>query len=312
MASPSRGRLELRDLNAEIDRGVEEFIARCDQRYDQLVAETANKAADNLRRSPIILLAGPSGSGKTTTALRIRAALEARGIGSHSISLDDYYRSPRAPDYPRTETGELDLESPLGLDVALLERHIDDLSEGREILVPHFDFKIHDRDESRSRPMRLAPGEAVVIEGLHALNPLFTERHPEAFRVYVAPTTDLYDGGELLLRHDSSRLLRRCVRDLFHRNAPALETMTLWRNVCLGEKRFIAPFKGLANAKLNTSFGYELPVLAKIAEPQFYGLPDDAPELDRILAIQRAADRVRPVDPALLPPTSLLREEFML
>ena len=305
-------RFELRALNQEISRDPAEFIAQCDERYNLMVLDTATQISRNRKKSPIVLLAGPSGSGKTTTALRIRSALEARGIGSHSISLDDYYVNPNTEGYPVTETGEPDLESPLGLDIPLLRQHLTDLSEGREILVPHFNFKIHDRDPEKARKLRLGDDEVVVFEGLHALNPLFTDRHPDAFGIYISTATDLFDRGELLLRHDSFRLLRRCVRDLYHRNAPALETLTLWHNVCRGESMYITPYRDLADVTLNTSLGYELPVLAKVAEPQFFGLPDNAPELDLILAIQRAADRFHPIDPALVPKTSLLREEFML
>ena len=305
-------RFELSVLNEEIRRDPAEFIAQCDERYNLMVLDTATQIARNRKNSPIVLLAGPSGSGKTTTALRIRSALEARGIGSHSISLDDYYVSPASPDYPRTETGEPDLESPLGLDIPLLRQHLNDLSEGREILVPHFNFKIHDRDPEKAHPLSLLPDEVVVFEGLHALNPLFTDRHPNAFGIYISTATDLYDRGQMLLRHDSFRLLRRCVRDLYHRNAPALETLTLWENVCRGETLYITPYRDLADVSLNTSLGYELPVLTKVAEPQFFELHDDAPHMDLILAIQRAADRFVPIDPSLVPKTSLLREEFML
>lgn len=304
-------RFELSALNREIRAGAADFIAQCDERYDLMVLDTATQIARNRKKSPIVLLAGPSGSGKTTTALRIRAALEARGIGTHSISLDDYYVSPSTEGYPVTETGEPDLESPLGLDIPLLRRHLNDLSEGREIEVPHFNFKIHDRDPRGFRTLSLGPDEVVVFEGLHALNPLFTDRHPDAFGIYISTATDLFDQGELLLRHDAFRLLRRCVRDLFHRNAPAMETLTLWHNVCRGEARYITPYRDLADVTLNTSLGYELPVLAKIAEPQFFELHDNAPEIDLVLAIQRAADRLEPIDPALLPKTSLLKEEFI-
>ena len=305
-------RFELAALNREIARDPAEFIAQCDERYNLMILDTATLIARNRKKSPIVLLAGPSGSGKTTTALRIRSALEARGIGSHSISLDDYYVSPATEGYPVTETGEPDLESPLGLDIPLLRQHLNDLSEGREILVPHFNFKIHDRDLKGARPLSLGPDEVVVFEGLHALNPLFTDRHPDAFGIYISTATDLFDRGELLLRHDSFRLLRRCVRDLYHRNSPALETLTLWHNVCRGESLYITPYRDLADVTLNTSLGYEIPVLTKVAEPQFFDLPDNAPELDLILAIQRAADRFEPIDPSLVPKTSLLREEFML
>ena len=305
-------RFELSALNADIRRDPAEFIAQCDERYNLMILDTATQVARNRKKSPIVLLAVPSGSGKTTTALRIRAALEARGIGSHSISLDDDYGNPHSEGYPCTESGEPDLESPLGLDIPLLRQHLDDLSEGREILVPHFNFKIHDRDPKGARPLQLGPDEVVVFEGLHALNPLFTDRHPDAFGIYVSTATDLFDRGQLLLRHDTFRLLRRCVRDLYHRNAPALETLTLWENVCRGEARYITPYRDLADVSLNTALGYEVPVLAKVAEPQFFELPDDAPHLDLVLAAQRAADRFEPISPSLVPKTSLLREEFML
>lgn len=305
-------RFELNALNEEIRRSPSEFIAQCDERYNLMILDTATQIARNRKKSPIVLLAGPSGSGKTTTALRIRSALEARGIGTHSISLDDYYISPQTEGYPVTETGEPDLESPLGLDIPLLRQHLNDLSEGREIVVPHFNFKIHDRDPQRAHPLRLEPDEVVVFEGLHALNPLFTDRHPNAFGIYISTATDLYDQGELLLRHDYFRLLRRCVRDLYHRNAPALETLTLWKNVCRGENLYITPYRELADVTLNTALGYELPVLSKVAEPQFFELHDGAPELETVLSIQRAADRMEPIAPSLVPKTSLLREEFML
>lgn len=305
-------RFELHALNNDIRSGAEEFIARCDARYDRMVAETAQAAADNLKNSPIILLAGPSGSGKTTTATRIRQELERHGIGTHAVSLDDYYRSPASPDYPLTEDGEPDLESPLGLDVPLLEQHLTDLSAGREITVPHFDFKVHDRDESQSWQLRLQPGEMVVFEGLHALNPLFTQRHPHAFRIAISAASDLYDGDTMLLYHDQFRLLRRSVRDLYHRNAPALETLTLWANVGRGERLYINPYRDQANVVLNTSLGYELSVLYPIAAPHFAALPDDAPELDSVRAIQKAASLVEPIDGGLVPQSSLMRQEFMM
>lgn len=305
-------RFELTALNAEIRRDPADFIAQCDERYNLMVLDTATQVARNVKKSPIVLLAGPSGSGKTTTASRIRAALEARGIGTHSISLDDYYLSPETEGYPRTEDGEPDLESPLGLDIPLLRQHLDDLSEGREIEVPYFNFKTHSRDPKGARKLSLGADEVVVFEGLHALNPLFTDRHPDAFGIYISTATDLFDKGTMLLRHDWSRLLRRCVRDLYHRNAPALETLTLWSNVCRGESLYITPYRDLADVTLNTSLGYELPVLFKVAEPQFFELPDDAPNLDLVLAIQRAADKLEPISPSLVPKTSLLKEEFML
>ena len=54
-----------------------------------------------MKHSPVVLLSGPSGSGKTTTAGKLKTMLAELGIRSHTISMDDYYRSSREPDYPR-------------------------------------------------------------------------------------------------------------------------------------------------------------------------------------------------------------------
>lgn len=304
-------RFQLHALNDDIRSDPADFIARCDGRYDRMVVETAQAAAKNIKNSPIILLAGPSGSGKTTTATRIRQELKRHGIGTHAVSLDDYYRNPLSPDYPKTEDGEPDLESPLGLDIPLLEQHLTDLAAGREITVPHFDFKTHSRDESKAWQLQLQPDEMVVFEGLHALNPLFTERHPHAFRIAISAASDLYDGDTLLLHHDQFRLLRRSVRDLYHRNAPALETLSLWGNVGRGERLYINPYRDQANVVLNTSLGYELSVLYPIAAPHYAALPADAPEMDSVKAIARAAQLVEPIDGGLVPQSSLMRQEFM-
>jgi len=304
-------KFELPALSEDIRRDPADFIARCDARYDRIVNETAGKVADNLSCSPIVLLAGPSGSGKTTTASRICKSLERAGIHSHMISLDDYYLSVDNASYPKLENGEPDLESPHGLDVELLNRQLAQLTKGEEVEVPHFNFKVHRRDPAAARPLRLGKDEVVIFEGLHSLNPMFTERNPDAFRLYVSPCTDYYDDAELMLPHSVSRLLRRCVRDLYHRNAPAIETLSLWANVCRGERLYIRPYAQQADVAIDTTFGYELPVLSKIAEPQFFELPDDAPQMALVLAIQRTADRLPSIDPELVPATSLLREEFL-
>ena len=67
-------------------------------------------------KKPILLLSGPSGSGKTTTAQRMEAMLDSRGVQTHTISLDCYFTT-LSPE----EVKKVDLESPERLDKALLE-----------------------------------------------------------------------------------------------------------------------------------------------------------------------------------------------
>ena len=302
------GQMQLKLLTEAIKSDTKGFIGDCDNRYDQAVMDGASQVADNLKNCPITLLAGPSGSGKTTTASRLSRDLATHGIGSHMISLDGYYLNctPNMENYPKTDTGEPDFESPLGLDIELLNTHLDCLARGETIMVPHYDFETHSRQVEKAYPLQLKKDEVVVFEGLHGLSPLFTQRHPQAFRLFVTTQSDL------LAERTWFRLLRRCVRDLYHRASPATETLGLWRSVCRGENLYIRPYAHLANVTIDTTLGYELPVLFPVAEPQFFELPDNTPQMDLILAIQRAADKLPHIAYDLLPKTSLLKEEFLI
>lgn len=303
--------LQLRELNNAIERDERAFITQRERAYRDSVMVCTDSILSNLRRSPIILLAGPSGSAKTTTANRIRACLEQRGVKTHMISLDDYYLDFEPGVYPTTETGEPDLESPFGLDIPLLNEQLGQLSRGEEIMVPRFDFTTHARDRSWIRPLRLRKDEAVVFEGLHGLNPMFTDRHPEAFRMYVSTQTDLYDGDELLLPHEWTRLLRRCVRDMYHRNSPIEETLGLWSNVRRGDHMFIRPFSHLAHRQIDSSLYYEWPALGGVAAPLFRQLAQDVPEGETIRSLCAVLERIPAISLDLIPRTSLLREEFL-
>ena len=59
----------------------------------------------NLNVSPIVLLSGPSGSGKTTTAMKIEEELERRGVQTHTISMDNYFKTLNPKTAPRTAGG---------------------------------------------------------------------------------------------------------------------------------------------------------------------------------------------------------------
>ena len=95
-----------------------DFIAE-DERYWGVINQIANDIKNNCEEKPILLLSGPSGSGKTTTAQRMEAMLDSRGVQTHTISLDCYFTT-LSPE----EVKKVDLESPERLDKALLEEHL--------------------------------------------------------------------------------------------------------------------------------------------------------------------------------------------
>lgn len=303
-------RIELIDINTALRTDPKGYVARCDALYNNRIGKAADLVVSRMNRSRVALLAGPSSSGKTTTASRIRKALADRGVYAHMISLDDYYRSKAEPDFPRTRDGELDLEAPEGLDTALLGRHLEALDKGEEILVPHFDFQLQAQVPEKYKALRLHDHEVVIFEGIHGLNPMLTDKNPEATRLFVSTASSVYDNDVEVFDRVWMRVLRRIVRDYHFRASTAEETLGMWRNVRLGEKKYITPFKSSAHYAIDSSLGYEVAAFRPIAEPMLIEL-EEHPQPKLVDLILEGLESFDPLDPATLPETSLLKEEFL-
>jgi len=226
------------------------------------------------------------------------------------ISLDDYYLPKTHPDFPQTKDGQPDLEAPQALDTALLGEHLRKLDLGEEIVVPCFDFQMQAQNPEKFRPLHLKENEAVIFEGIHGLNPLLTERDPEATRIFISTASSVYDDDVEVFDRVWMRVLRRIVRDFYFRASTAEETLNMWKNVRRGEKKFISPYKKYAHLTIDTSHGYEVAVFRTIAEPMLSKLTEHAqPKLVEL--ILEGLESFLPLDPALLPENSLIREEFL-
>lgn len=129
---------DLKEINFRTVADPKGFIEECDASYENRVAQAASCIIESSRKSPIVLLSGPSGSGKTTTARKISEELERRGIRAHYVGMDDYFKTVDPATAPRTPEGDTDLESPLCLDMELLNEHFSMLAEGRRIFVPKY------------------------------------------------------------------------------------------------------------------------------------------------------------------------------
>ena len=155
---------QLQEINRRIDQDVNGFLEECDAQYAEKVNQAADAILANLPLSPIVLLSGPSGSGKTTTALKIEEELERRGVLSHTISLDNYFKTLNPKTVPRTADGSIDFESPKCLDMDLLNAHFSKLSKGETIVVPHFEFARQMRNDQMGTPLRLGKNEVAIFE----------------------------------------------------------------------------------------------------------------------------------------------------
>ena len=302
---------QLQEINRRIQTDVHEFLAECDDNYAQRVSLAADKILTNLERSPIVLLSGPSGSGKTTTAMKIAEELQRRGVNTHAVAMDNYFHTINPRTAPRTPEGDIDFESPLCLDMDLLDRHFTALAHGEEIFIPKYEFARHMRNDSRATPLKLGKNEIVVFEGIHALNDDIAGRHPEATGMYISARSNILEGEALRFKGTWMRITRRAVRDYNFRGTDLLETLLMWYNVRRGEKTYISPFKSRAHVIIDSSLRYEVPVFAHYAgalRAAVEQVPEDNPRCREFHDLVDAFRYFEPVDPALVAPDSLIRE----
>lgn len=299
---------QLEEINRAVRQDKLGFMQACDAEYQKKVEQAADLICKNMKLSPVVLLSGPSGSGKTTTAHKITAELQRRGVGTHTISMDDYFvrRDPKTA--PRTPEGEIDYESPEMMDLQLLSQHFAQLTRGEEILVPHFEFARQMRNDSKAVPLKLGKDEVAIFEGIHALNTKLTAGHPNATRLYISARSNVMDGEVLRFKGTWMRLTRRAVRDFNFRGTDIVGTLDMWANVRRGEKLYISPYKHTAHMLFDSSLPYEVSVMACYARPLMAAVPQENQRRHELLELVRAFDWFETIEPGLVPKDSLLHE----
>ena len=301
----------IRQINDAVHSDPRGFVQESDEAYNQKIEAAARKIADNLSKSRIVLLSGPSGSGKTTTAKKIEAKLTERGITSHAVAMDNYFKTVDLETAPRNREGQIDYESPFCMDMDLLNQHFAALDRGERILIPKFEFARQMRSDIKSQPLQLGRDEIAIFEGIHALNDIITGRNPAAAKVYISARSDfLGDGGEVAFKRTWLRLERRTVRDAKFRAWKADVTVRMWANVRRGEKLYISPFKDNASIMFDSTLPYEVSVIRAFAQPLFDHLRV-SPDMDRYEEVHQLA-AAYPLfdilDESFVAPDSLIRE----
>ena len=277
---------------------------------ESLQAKKIVKIADeitNRGKIKMVLIAGPSSSGKTTFSKRLSVELAVNGYIPVALSMDDYFH-PRTLT-PRDENGDFDFESIYSVDLDFFNKDMNTLLEGGEIDLPHYNFEKGER-EFLGKKLKLTDRSILIIEGIHALNPMLTSKVPEEtiFRVYIsALTTISFDNHNWIPTRDN-RLLRRIIRDYNYRGYSAEETISRWDKVMEGEEKWIFPYQENADMVFNSALIFEICVLKKFAEPILSVVPESSPEyheVHRLLNFLRYFSIVPEVE---IPLNSLLRE----
>ena len=302
---------QLEEINRRLREDPAGFVAECDGVYQKRLETAAERILERMKESPIVLLSGPSGSGKTTTALKLEQELERRGVQTHTISLDNYFKTLNHKTAPRNAEGDIDYESPRLLDMDLLDETFTKLSRGEWVMVPKFEFARQMRNDSRGTPLKLEKNEIAIFEGIHALNDDIAGRHPEATGLYISARSDILEGNALRFKGTWMRITRRAVRDYNFRGTDLVETLSMWYNVRRGEKAHISPFKGRAQVVVDSSLRYEVPVFANYAAPLAEAVDQVSPDNERFAELKQLVKAFRhfpPLDQELVPRDSLLRE----
>ena len=297
----------------DVTRMIEEKKLRNFIRVNEALHETAiNAIAQKIanENKHIVLVAGPTSSGKTTFAGRLAIHLQMYGHPSRRISMDDFFLN-RA-DIPDGPDGLKDLESIDVVDIPLLSDTLNGLISGEEVFMPGFDFSLGERTYL-TPPTRLVPGEIIILEGIHGLNPLIAEQLPadEIYRVFVSALTCLNLDDHNRIRTTDVRLLRRLVRDNQFRGTLPEETLAMWLNVRRGEEKYIFAYQENADSMFNTALHYELPILKLYVYDLLKNVPSSSPNYLLARRLIKALNYLPDVDRELLdeiPPLSLLRE----
>ncbi len=296
------------DLNEMVDSGkIRELIRINEALHEKRFAQVADMICQ--RGAKAVMLAGPSSSGKTTSAHRLSIQLQVQGKKPIYMGLDDYYfdrdQIEPGPD------GKVDLEHINTIDTDLFGKHLVQLLNGEEVEIPTFNFK-KGRREWVGHKMHLTKDSVIVVEGLHALNPVLLPPEldvNQVFRLYVSPLLPLNLDDHNRIPTSTLRLLRRIVRDYESRGASVQSTIAMWDSVRRGETRWIFPYQEKADVIFNSSTVYELAVLKKHIFPLLAAVQPEEECYEEVRGIVRMLSYIHEADvDDEIPPTSLVRE----
>ena len=298
-------------LNEVLEAGrAVPLINLCEARQERKYAEIANEIYWRRDSKRIVMMSGPSSSGKTSSSLRIAQQCRVLGLNPKVIELDNYFVDREKT--PRDENGEYDFESLYGMDIDFLGEQLNALLDGEEVELPRFNFVAGKREASGKR-MRLAPGDILFMEGIHALNPALTPSVDQSkiFRIYISALSALPGGEKVHNSTTDKRLLRRIVRDNRTRGISPEQNILRWPSVRRGETLNIFPYEENAEVVFNSSTLYDNPLLKYYAEPLLREIGPESSAYEKACALLDFLSIFRALTPdeiEAIPHTSIMRE----
>lgn len=286
---------------------IKSFIHTAEALHEKKISKIADEINSRRHTVKFILIAGPSSAGKTTFAKRLSVQLRVNGLHPITLSTDDYFvgrgRNPIDKD------GNPDFEHVEAVDIKLFNDHLNRLAKGEKVEIPRFNFEIKEQ-EFLGNFLKVEENTIVIIEGIHALNPVLTAdvAAENKFKIYVSALTQLSIDSNNRISTTDNRLLRRIIRDTNFRGHATIDTLRMWPSVRRGEEKWIFPFQKEADATFNSALDYEMAVLKRIAEPLLAQIKPSDPEYAEARRLTEFLLNFCGTSDENVPNTSILRE----
>ena len=300
------------DVNKAILKGhaselIQVSVALQEKKIVQIAEEIDRRFRDEKNPVRLVLITGPSSSGKTTFCKRLSVQLLACGLRPYSISTDDYFVN--RVDTPKLPNGDYDFDNIEAVEYNLLEEHLTRLMKGERVEVPEYNF-VTGKREYNGKKVKLANDSVLIIEGIHALNPLLTQKIADSmkFKVYISALTSISLDDHNWIPVRDNRLLRRIIRDYNKGAFTAQQTISQWKNVCEAEDKWIFPFQETADVMFNSALNIEFAVLRTHAEIILASVPKNCPEYSEAHRLLKFIHYFIPISDKEIPPTSIMRE----
>ena len=300
------------DVNKAILRGYgSELIQVSEALQEKKIVKIAEEIDQRFRdpENPIriVLITGPSSSGKSTFCKRLSVQLLACGLRPYSFSTDDYFVN--RVDTPKLPNGQYDFDNIETVDYKLLGEHLERLMKGEVVEVPQYNF-VTGKRELNGKKFKLSNDSVLIIEGIHALNPLLTKQIPDSakYKIYISALTSISLDDHNWIPTQDNRLLRRIIRDYNKGAFSARETISQWHSVCEAEDQWIVPFQETADVMFNSALNIEFAVLRTHAEVILASVPKNCPEYAEAHRLLKFLHYFIPISDKEIPPTSIMRE----
>ena len=300
------------DVNKAILRGhASELIqvseALQEKKIVKIAEEIDRRFHDEENPIRLVLITGPSSSGKSTFCKRLSVQLLACGLRPYSFSTDDYFVN--RVDTPKLPNGQYDFDNIETVDYKLLGEHLERLMKGEVVEVPEYNF-VTGKREWNGKKFKLNNDSVLIIEGIHALNPLLTKQIPDSkkYKIYISALTSISLDDHNWIPTQDNRLLRRIIRDYNKGAFTARETISQWKSVCEAEDQWIFPFQETADVMFNSALNIEFAVLRTHAELILASVQKNCPEYSEAHRLLKFLRYFIPISDKEIPPTSIMRE----